>query len=59
VDLNYIIYVVTIVATSDIKVVVARVNNNTSLNNYTSVNKSTRRATTDFAYNKKSNIGSI
>jgi len=59
VDSNYIIFVVTAIATSDIKVVVIGIDNNTSSNNCTIVNINTRKTTIDFAYNRELDIGSI
>jgi hypothetical protein len=59
VDSYYVKFVVKIITTSDIKVAVIGANDNTSLNNYTSINESTRKTTTYFVYNKESNIGLI
>jgi hypothetical protein len=44
------------IVTSDIRIVVIRANNNTSLNNYTIVNIGTIKATTDIIYNRESDI---
>jgi hypothetical protein len=51
--------IIAIAATSDIRIAVTKIDNNTSLNNYTTVIKSTRRKTIDSTYNRESNIGSI
>jgi hypothetical protein len=56
---NYIKFSITTTTSCDIKVVVIGTNINTSSNNYTTINKNIKRTTTNFAYNKKSNIDSI
>jgi len=58
-NLNCIRFIITTIAISDIRVVVTWANNNISLNNYSVVNKSTRKARTNFIYNKELNISSI
>jgi len=44
---------------SDIKVVVTGIDSTTSSNNYTFVNRNTKRATTKFVYNRRSDVASI
>jgi hypothetical protein len=43
---------ITTITTSDIRVVIIKIDINISLNNCTIVNKGTERATTDIVYNK-------
>jgi hypothetical protein len=45
-------------ATSDNKVVITRIENKPSTNNYTIFNGNIKRVTTHFVHNKKSNITS-
>ncbi len=59
VDYDYIKSIITIVATSDIGIAFIGANNNTSSNNCTIVNKSTKRANTKFVYNRELDIASI
>jgi hypothetical protein len=58
-NLDYIRSTTTSVAASCIKVAIIRTNINTSSNNYTSINKITKKVTTNFVYNRESDIGSI
>jgi hypothetical protein len=52
-------FVVTTVVKSDNKVVITRVDNNLSTNNFIIVNKGIIRTTTNFVYNKELDSASI
>jgi hypothetical protein len=56
---NYIKVANTTTVTSHIKIVVTRANINISSNNCITVNKNTRKAITNYAYNRESNKDSI
>jgi hypothetical protein len=56
---NYIKSTVTTITINHIRVAVIGVDINTSSNNNTTFNRSTRRVTTYFVYNKELAIGSI
>jgi len=56
---NHMRFVVTTVVKSDNKVVITRVENNLSTNNFIIVNKGIIRTTTNFVYNKELDSASI
>jgi hypothetical protein len=58
-NLDHIKFEVIVIATSDNKVEVTRTKSNPSTNNCTIVNKSIRRTTTNYIYNKEFNNASI
>jgi len=57
--LNHIKYVVLVVATSDNKVTITRVESNLSINSCTIINRGIKRTIINFVYNRKLNNASI